>query len=204
MLPPPQLLISVSDGQYPNSIAKIMQYPIVLLELGASISYHICDLCLLLCCSGETSAALPFAHFPAAKRDVGAIPCLSAEVCGSWEGSRYRNPKEVFAESNFKCFSCGQIWKVFHKAQGTSLAERVTHLVKFQLLLPHVVRNLVFLWDPSSHYPRRSSWMSLDIFAYILHHFIPTQEKNFLSFLRNKKRTNGLTEISHHEFEGRM
>lgn len=111
------------------------------------------------------------AQFPTGKREVGAIPYPSAEVYGSWEGrGKYLLSRQGLCD--FKCFLCGQIWKVFtRKAKSISLAVGVTHLAKFQVPLPHVVRNLAFLWAPSSHYPRRRSWMSLGIFACVWHFF---------------------------------
>lgn len=91
------------------------------------------------------------------------------------------------------------------KAKGTHLADRLAHAAKFQVCFPHVARNLAFLWAPSSHYPRRSSWMIFNIFPSICHHLVATQAKKIpLTFLEKLKRTNGLTEISHHDLKMKM
>lgn len=155
--------------QQPSSIiiAEIMWYPTVLLELCASISCHACDLRLLLCTAPAPGRKVPF--------------CLQRSMEAGREAGIGTSGTYVLGMQGlcvFKCFSCGQTWKVFtRKVEGTSLLEWVTHLAKFLVPLPHVVRSLAFLQAPSNHYPRRRSWMSLAILACISYHFIPTWVK---------------------------
>lgn len=81
---------------------------------------------LLLCLS-----SLPPALYSSCSWEEGAIPCLSAEVCGSWEGSGYRNFREIYAEDAetvpIQVFLMWPNLESFHKIGRRYIPGRMNH-----------------------------------------------------------------------------
>lgn len=81
---------------------------------------------LLLCPS-----SLPPALYCACSWEEGAIPCLSAEVCASWEGSKYRGFRKMYAEDAgtmpFQVFLMWPHLESFHKKSWRYIPSRMSH-----------------------------------------------------------------------------
>lgn len=183
--PTPQQYRYCKNNAKPHSTTRVRCQPLLLYLWFMSHA-------VLLRWDKRCSAQLLFlcARFPTAKREVDAVPCLSAEVYGSWEGSGYRTSREVFAEHagtmRFQVFLMWPNLESFHKKgkrhipshpfgqisgpSSTCIKKPCLPLGSFQPLA------------------KEKSWMSLDIFACIWHHFIPTQGKNPHIFLEKQEK----------------
>lgn len=149
----------------------------------------------------------PLALYSSCSWEESAI--LSAEVYGSWEGSRYRDFRDICAgDAGTVCFQVFLMWpnlESFHKKGRRYISTRMSHPFG-QISGPSSTRCKEPCL-PSGSFQPLSKEKKLNELGHFGLHFLPLYSnmgKKIVSFFRNRKRKNGLTEISHHEFEGRM